>query len=231
MGLDYVWIDLEHSSFDFHDVATLTCAARSVKLASVVRVPQNDPKSISKALECGADALILPDVRDAAAARSIVESAKFHPDGMRGLAGTDVRSRYGLVDLDTYMAESNAETALIAQVEHADAVEHSEAIAGVDGIDAIFVGKMDLSQSLGVPGRTGHPAVERATARVAEACRRQGKALGLGAGTPEDVGAAVAQGARFIMMASEIGLIRARLKELLARCRDAAEAETARRER
>ena len=228
MGLDFVWLDMEHSDFDFHDLSALTCAARSVGISPVVRVAQNDPKLILKSLECGASALIVPDVRGAAEARSIVSAAKFHPQGMRGLAGSDVRSRYGLANLQTHMAEANAETALIVQVEHGEAVPEAEEIASIDGIDVLFVGKMDLSQSLGVPGQVNHPSVEAATVRVAEACRNRGKALGLTAGSPQDVRAAVRLGARFVVIASELGLIRARLKELLAGCREAAEAEMAR---
>ena len=186
MGLDFVWIDLEHSDFDFHDLSRLTCAARSVGISPVVRVAQNDPKLILKSLECGAAALIVPDVRSAAEAGSVVSSAKFHPEGMRGLAGSDVRSRYGLANLQAYMAEANAETAVIVQVEHIQAIPVVEEIASIGGIDALFVGKIDLSQSLGVPGQITHPLVEEATLRVAAACRTHGKVLGLTAGSPDD---------------------------------------------
>ena len=219
LGLDFVWIDMEHSDFDFHDLSALALAARSVGLSAVARISNSDPKLILKSLECGADGLIVPDVRSAEEARRIVSAAKFFPEGERGIAGSDVRCRYGLKDLPGYFEEANRETALIVQIEHEDAVPEAENIAAVPGIDALFVGKMDLSQSFGVPGQISHPKVEEAVAKVAAACRQQGKTLGLGAGSVEDARKSLELGARFVVIASEMGLLRARLKELLDGCR------------
>ena len=111
------------------------------------------------------------------------------------------------------------------QGEHTEAIPAVEEIASIGGIDALFVGKMDLSQSLGVPGQITHPLVEEATLRVAAACRTHGKVLGLTAGSPDDARMAAQLGARFVVIASELGLIRARLKEVLAGCREATRAE------
>src|SRR5262245_21005550 len=157
MGLDFVWIDMEHSDFGFRDLSVLTCAARSVGISPLVRIAENHPKLIMKSLECGADGLVIQDVRDEGAAREIVQAAKFFPLGMRGLAGVDIKSRYGLQELRAYMAETNDQTALVAQIEHKQAVQHAEKIAAIDGIDLLFVGRMDLSQSFGQPGQMSDP--------------------------------------------------------------------------
>src|SRR5437764_13822636 len=77
LGLDFCWIDMEHSDFDFHDLSALTLAARAVGISSVTRVSHNDRELILKSLECGADALIVPDVRTADEAQRIVSAAKF----------------------------------------------------------------------------------------------------------------------------------------------------------
>src|SRR5438128_9208812 len=141
LGVDFVWVDMEHSDFDFHDLSVLTLAARSVGTRAVVRLPGAEPKLILKALECGADGLIVPDVRSADEARGIVSAAKFFPEGARGIAGSDVKCQYGLRDLTGYLEEANRETALIAQIEHEGAVGEAERIAEVPGIDGLFVGK------------------------------------------------------------------------------------------
>ncbi|MCI0624888.1 MAG: aldolase/citrate lyase family protein [Acidobacteria bacterium] len=221
MGLDFVWIDMEHSDFSFRDLSALTCAARSVGISPLVRIAENDPKRIMKSLECGADGLVIPDVRNAEEAGKIVQAAKFFPLGMRGLAGSDIKSRYGLVDLKTYMAQTNNQTLLVAQIEHKDAVQQAEKIASIDGIDLLFVGRMDLSQSFGQPGQMTHPLVDEATVKVAAACKNQGKGVALAVGSPEDAKKAISLGARFLVIASEMSLMRARLQEVLSKYREA----------
>lgn len=221
MGLDFVWIDMEHSDFSFRDLSALTCAARSVGISPLVRIAENDPKRIMKSLECGADGLVIPDVRNAEEAGKIVQAAKFFPLGMRGLAGSDIKSRYGLVDLKTYMAQTNNQTVLVAQIEHKDAVQQAEKIASIDGIDLLFVGRMDLSQSFGQPGQMTHPLVDEATVKVAAACKNQGKGVALAVGSPEDAKKAISLGARFLVIASEMSLMRARLQEVLSKYREA----------
>jgi len=220
MGLDFVWIDMEHSDFSFRDLSTLTCAARSVGISPLARIAENDPKLIMKSLECGADGLVIPDVRNAEEASKIVQAAKFFPLGMRGLAGSDIKSRYGLIDLKTYMAEVNNQTLLVPQIEHKGAVQQAEEIVSVDGIDLLFVGRMDLSQSLGQPGQMTHPLVDEATVTVAAACKGQGKGIALAVGSPEDAKKAISLGARFLVIASEMSLVRSRLQELFARYRE-----------
>jgi 2-keto-3-deoxy-L-rhamnonate aldolase RhmA len=220
LGLDFVWIDMEHSDFDFREVSVLALAARSVQISAVVRVSQNDPKAMLKCLESGADGIIVPDVRDAAQAAAAAGAARFFPDGTRGLAGSDVRSRYGLLPLPSYIERANEETAVIVQIEHPDGVAQAEAITAVPGVDLVFVGKMDLSQNLGVPGQVSHLAVTEATGEVASVCRRLGKGLGLAAGTLADVRGALALGANLLVIASEMALIRTRLQEMLAGFRE-----------
>ena len=220
MGLDFVWIDMEHSDFDFRDLSNLTCAARSVGISPLVRIAENDPKLIMKTLECGADGLVIPDVRNAEEAAKIVQAAKFFPLGTRGLAGSDIKSRYGLIDVKTYMTETNSQTLLVAQIEHKDAVPQAGAIVSVSGIDLLFVGRMDLSQSLGHPGEMSHSLVEEATVKVATACRNQGKGIALAVGSPEDAEKAISLGARFLVVASEMSLMRSRLQEVFARYRE-----------
>jgi 4-hydroxy-2-oxoheptanedioate aldolase len=220
MGLDFVWIDMEHSDFSFRDLSNLTCAARSVGINPLVRIAENDPKLIMKSLECGADGLVIPDVRKAEEADEIVQAAKFFPLGMRGLAGSDIKSRYGLLDFKTYMEETNNQTLLMAQIEHKDAVQEAEKIVSVEGIDLLFVGRMDLSQSLGQPGQMTHTLVDEATVKVAAACKNQGKGVALAVGSPEDAKKAISLGARFLVIASEMSLIRTRLQEVFARYRE-----------
>jgi len=220
IGLDFVWIDMEHSDFSFRDLSDLTCAARSVGISPLVRIAENDPKLIMKSLECGADGLVIPDVRNAQEAGKIVQAAKFFPLGTRGLAGSDIKCRYGLTDLKTYMAENNNQTLLVPQIEHKDAVQEAEKIVSVDGIDLLFVGRMDLSQSLGQPGQMNHPLVSEATIKVATVCKNQGKGFALAVGSPEDAKKAISLGARFLVIASEMSLIRTRLQEVFAKYRE-----------
>ena len=112
-------------------------------------------------------------VKSARQAEEIVSWAKFHPRAVRGVNGTGVDGRYGTM-ADRVFRRADAESVVAVQIEHIDAVNDVERIAAVPGLDFLFIGPADLSQSMGIPGEWEHPrmweAVER-TARAAAANR------------------------------------------------------------
>jgi 2-keto-3-deoxy-L-rhamnonate aldolase RhmA len=107
-----------------------------------------------------------------AEARNVVQWAKFHPVGMRGVNGTGVDGRYGTLPLAEYFKKGNDETFVAIQIEHADAVEEVERIAAIPGIDLLFIGPADLSQSLDIPGQWEHPRLWQCIERVAQVAAR-----------------------------------------------------------
>ena len=113
-------------------------------------------------------------VRNAEQVKDIVTWAKFYPQGLRGVNGSGVDGRYGMIPGAEYFRKANAETLVLIQIEHIDAVNDVDRIAAVPGVDVLFIGPADLSQSMGIPGEWEHPRVWEAFARVADAAKRNG---------------------------------------------------------
>lgn len=165
-GFDAVILDTEHGTeegLDHH-----LRAADAVGLPALVRVPTADPAPILRALDAGATGVVVAHVRDAIEAEAAVAAAHYPPRGGRGLALTTRAGRHGTAGLAEHLQRAARETLVLAQIEDAEAVAHSDAICAVDGIDAILIGSADLSISLGHPGASGHPEVVAAIAAITE---------------------------------------------------------------
>ena len=177
-GLDFMIVDTEHGPYDVESALTAITAASRRDCAPLVRVKDVTRPSVLKMLDVGAKGLIVPDVRSAEEVRRLVEYAKYYPLGRRGFAPT-LASGYGFdreaADVESYFALCNRETLLIPQCETAEALEHIEEIAAMEGVDGIFVGPYDLSVALGKPARMDNPELLAAIARVLAACKANGK--------------------------------------------------------
>jgi 2-keto-3-deoxy-L-rhamnonate aldolase RhmA len=188
-GLDWLFVDTEHAPLDALAAQSLLQAAR---VPCIVRVPDGHEATLKKALDTGATGVVVPLVNTAQAAKAIVSFCKYPPRGVRGV-GLVRAQGYGF-DFQRYFAGANDETVVVVQCEHIAAVEAIDAIVAVDGVDAVFVGPYDLSGSMGRLGEVEHPDVLAAIARVAEACRKGGKALGIYVGSAAKAKAFIAQG-------------------------------------
>jgi 2-dehydro-3-deoxyglucarate aldolase len=128
-------------------------------------------------LDAGARGLIIPMVKTAAEARAAVREAKYPPRGTRGF-GYARANLYG-ADFAAHIASANDQIAMVMQIEHKDAIAELDAILEVDGVDGLFIGPLDLSGSMGIPGQLEHPQMQAALERYRDACRAHGKAAGL----------------------------------------------------
>lgn len=164
-GMDWLFLDMEHGSLDLQDVQRIAQAVNN-RCPCVVRVPINDRMWIGKVLDLGVSGIIIPQVNSAEDAQRAVFAAKYPPQGGRGV-GVGRAARYG-ANLSGYLQNGNDETAIIAQIEHRDAVENMEAIANVVGVDALMIGPLDLSGSFGKPAQIDAPEVQAAITRVRE---------------------------------------------------------------
>jgi 2-keto-3-deoxy-L-rhamnonate aldolase RhmA len=170
-GFEAVWFDQEHAGLTPAQIDDGSRAARAAGLDCFVRLPATDYATVMRVLEAGAGGVMASMVRSVAEVENLVSWAKFHPRGMRGVNGTGVDGRYGSMAALDYFAQANADTVIGVQIEHADALHHLEAIAGVPDVDFLFVGPADLSQSLGIPAEWEHPKLWHAIERVARVCR------------------------------------------------------------
>ena len=208
-GFDSIYIDLEHSSFSLESCSQVCIAAMEAGIAPFVRVPANTPDYIGRVLEGGALGVIAPHVHSAADARAVVQAAKFHPLGERSNASGLPHLHFRNFPAAEAYAALNAATMVIVQAESAAALERTEEIVAVDGIDMVLVGLNDLLADWGVPGQYDDPRVREVYAATIAACRRHGKHCGVGglSTRPDLVAAFVRMGARYVSTGTDLAFL------------------------
>ena len=174
-GFDWLFIDAEHSPMSAVHIQRVLQGAGATPC--LVRLAAGDELNIKKALDAGAAGIIAPMVNTAQQAQRVVSQAKYAPLGTRGV-GIARAHGYGL-RFQEYLTTANEQTAVVIQAEHIEAVKNMEAIAQVDGIDAVLVGPYDLSASMGRIGQVDHPQVVAAIDQVTAVCRSAGIPLGI----------------------------------------------------
>jgi len=190
---------------------------------AIVRPPWNDMVMIKRALDAGAQSLLLPFVQSADEARRAVSFTRYPGEGVRGVAGTHRGSRYGTVP--NYLARASEELCVIVQIETLAALARLDEIAAVPGVDSIFIGPSDLSASMGHLGDVANPAVQEHLAAAAKACRRAGTPSGIIGPTPEMVARFIDYGYSWIAIGSDMGFMVGRAQEYLGRFRGATAAD------
>jgi 4-hydroxy-2-oxoheptanedioate aldolase len=187
-GYDFVMFDLEHTSLSLERLEVLVRAADAAEITPFARVTSGSRTDILRALETGVRGLMVPMVEAAEDAARAARFARYHPEGERGVYLLSYPTGYGGRGIADHFAASNDALLLIAQIETARGVENAAAIAATPGIDALFVGPVDLSQSLGVPGQLDHPSVLAATEATLKAAQEAGKWGAILGFTPENAG-------------------------------------------
>ncbi|MEW5865293.1 MAG: aldolase/citrate lyase family protein [Bacillota bacterium] len=218
-GFDFVIFDTEHGPLTFETVENLTRAAERVGIAAIVRVYENSPPLVSRCLDVGAQGILVPHISSREEAATLSQAARFAPEGRRGVCCYVRAARFSHADKYRYFEEANENTLVVAMVEGREGVAHLDEILSVPGIDVIFVGPYDLSQSLGVPGQVDSPRVTREVERVVEEARSRGCAVGTFA---DDVSSARRWrdlGVQFISFSVDVGMIYTAMKNAVAALR------------
>jgi len=173
LGLDWVNFDSQHSVLNDNVISQMIQALGHSKTVPIVRVSSNELGQINKALDMGAQAVIVPLVNSRSEAEKAVQSAKYKPPGSRSYGG-----RVSLRDSD-YASTADDEVMVIPQVETALALQNVEEIVTTDGVDAVFCGPYDLSMSLGIFRQFENPTFQSAIELFVSACEAHGVAPGL----------------------------------------------------
>lgn len=203
-GFDWAVIDMEHSPLDMMDVLQMMQALSCTKMVPIVRVAWNDAVLVKRVLDAGATTVMFPFVQTADEAARAVAATRYPPQGVRGMAGMSRASRFGT--LPNYLLTANKQMGVIVQLETAQAIERIDAIADVDGVDALFIGPADLSASMGHVGQLTHPAVMDRMAQAVLRCKAMGKPVGTIGGDPESVAQYRAAGFDYVAVGSDLGL-------------------------
>jgi len=204
-GFDFVIIDLEHGPVSVETSQNLIRAAQIGGLLPIVRVKEGNLSVIKEVLDVGAGGVQVPQIRNADEAKTAVQAARFAPQGMRGVCRFVRAANYSAKDQFRYFSEAN-EAILIIQVEGKEALEGLDGILSIEGIDVVFIGPYDLSQSLGFPGRVDHPEVVKRMREINERCLERGMVVGTFVDTPEDAGRWIDAGVRYISYSVDMGI-------------------------
>ena len=177
-GMDFCIIDTEHGPISQETATDLVIAAQGVNVAAIIRVGENNERLILRALDIGADGVQVPQINVADDGRRVIHAAKYAPLGARGLSIFTRAGDYYAGRGANHTARQNDDTMVVVHIEGRQGLDNLDEIMTVEGIDVLFLGPYDISQSLGVPGEVRHPAVERALQDAAARARAQGRAVG-----------------------------------------------------
>jgi len=203
-GLDWLFIDLEHSVLSIKD-AQMILQSTSSQTPCLVRVPSIDKAWIKKALDIGPSGIVIPQAKTAEEVKKAVQLCKYPPEGLRSV-GIARAQGYG-EKFQEYVSSANDDVAVIIQIEHIDAVNDIEDIIKVKGIDCLFIGPYDLSTSMNKVGLTTDPDVQNAIMQVKKSAEKAKIPLGIFGGTVEAVMPYVQRGYTLIAVGIDTMLI------------------------
>jgi 2-keto-3-deoxy-L-rhamnonate aldolase RhmA len=207
-GFDWLFIDAEHGFISAPEIAQICLAALPMGVVPIVRICAGALDEGTRALDNGALGLVVPHVDTPEQARALVDAFRFAPMGHRSTGGTNAAFGYRPPTAAEAQKILNAEILIIPMIETPLAVENAEAIAAIEGIDALLIGSNDLSLEMGISGQIGHEKIHTAYRTVADACRRHGKVLGMGGVYDQELASRyVRLGARLVLGANDHALI------------------------
>jgi 4-hydroxy-2-oxoheptanedioate aldolase len=205
-GFDYCIIDLEHGAIDLETAENMIRGANAAEIPPIIRVAVNKKELIGQALDLGAAGVHIPTISTAEDAQEAVWAAKFSPLGRRGVHPAVRAARYS-ADRGVYFDKANRETLVIMAIEGTEGINNLSKILQIKGIDAVFVGPYDLSQSLGVIGQVTHPKVIEKIREIVSLSKKSGVAVGLYTDTAEVAKEWVKQGVLYCCVGIDTAIL------------------------
>ena len=214
VGFDYVFIDMEHGTFDLPAVADMIKVARLANLTPLVRVPDLAYHLAAQVLDAGAMGLMLPRVETREQAEQFVSYVKYPPIGVRGASAGRGHTDYGNAGPQELVRHMNEHTLVILQIERKRAIDNIDELLSVPGVDVALIGPFDLTISLGEE-RVESPAVDAAIQKVVDSAKRHGLASGTHIGSPAVVLDWHRRGMTMLTCNSDLGFFRAGAQQTL----------------
>lgn len=218
-GFDWAFIDTEHGGFDIETIQDVCYAASHAGLTPVVRVASLDYALVARALDCGAQGILLPRVESPQMLEKAVSWTKFPPQGVRGFGLTPTQVDYERATIPQILEHMNENTMVVFQIETKTAVERREELLAVPGIDVVMVGPADLSISLGVPGDFLNAKMVEAMEAIRDSCIRHGVAPGTQTRTLQMARFWRDRGMKFLGCSNETGMLFEKAAEIVGALR------------
>lgn len=216
-ALDLLALDAEHAPFGRTELDACLALCRALDIPALVRVPSAEPAQILNALDCGASGVLVPHVSSVSQAQAAVRAGHYGAGG-RGYAGSTRAAGFAGRAIADQLQRGRDQTSVILQIEDAEALPVIGDIAAVPGVDCLFVGRVDLTVSLGKT-RTDDPEVVRGVERICAAGRKHGIAVGMFVADPAEATRWMAQGASLFILGSDQGFLLAGAQALIAAVR------------
>lgn len=214
--IDAIIIDREHSpgglDTTIHQARAVRAAGQATLLA---RCRGDDPREIKLLLDIGFEGLLFPDVRSAAQAERIVAATAFEPHGTRGAHYTVSRAASWGDSGNEYALNYRDRTLIGVMIESAEGVENAAAISAVDGVDLVFIGPLDLSLTLGVPGEWVSLELASAIRQVQAAAEAHGKFFGITAAQPDVMAKWCSSAPQFVTIGSDVSMLQHAARQLI----------------
>ncbi len=220
-GFDFLILEMEHTDFTIREIGTLAMLARECGITPVVRPPgTSKPHDLTRALDAGAQGLLLPSIDSAAQLETIMKGIKYTPLGHRPMNLKGPHTDYATMPPREMIERLNAETMTVIMVETRASIDALPEILKVPGVDAVMIGPDDLSQDLGVPAEMQSPVLLEAYEEVFAACKAAKMPFGLSSQSPAQAKTWLDKGAMWLPYQNDAAMVlntaRAAVPELLA---------------
>ncbi|MEM7213165.1 MAG: HpcH/HpaI aldolase/citrate lyase family protein [Pseudomonadota bacterium] len=214
-GFDFCLIDGEHSP---NDIPLILDQVRAISMGSAqpaVRIPVFDPTLVKQVLDIGVQTILVPMIDTAEEAARVVASTRYAPAGFRGVGAAQARaSNFG--EITDMLTSANDQICVLVQCESVTSVKNIDAIAAVEGVDAVFIGPADLSADMGLPGQITHPDVEAQIRQAMDRINAAGKAVGIISFDPAKLQDYIGWGARFVAVGGDVSILARGIRQAAA---------------
>jgi 2-keto-3-deoxy-L-rhamnonate aldolase RhmA len=205
-GLDFVFIDMEHSGLSSETVTDMCEVARACSLPTIVRPHECTSHTVSLLMDLGASGVMIPDCTSRAAVDGALAGLRYPPDGRRGHTSGSTSLDYEVGD-EAAKRAANERATLVVQIESRAGIDAVESVVAAGGVDLLEVGAGDLSTSLGVPSETRHPEVLAAIDHVVGVASSHGIAVGVNASSVEDAQRLRDRGVRCVSLSNDRAIL------------------------
>ena len=224
-GVDFVVYDMEHSGFGIDTVRTLIALSRPLNLAALVRPPAGQYHLIAPLLDIGATGIIAPMIENADDAFEVAESCRYFPRGHRGASFSIAHDDFMPGDVLAKIESANEAVLCGVLIESERGVKNLNEILAVPGIDLVWLGFLDLSVSLGIPGEFSHPRFQESITTILGTCKSYGTPIGILAGDSAQALQYINQGFHCIGFSGDLWLLQRALSEGVAAIRNGLSAD------
>jgi 2-keto-3-deoxy-L-rhamnonate aldolase RhmA len=219
-GFDWAFLDTEHGNFDLETIQDICRVASLVGLTPVVRVADIQYHLVARALDCGAEGIVFPRVESPELLERAVSWIKFPPLGVRGCGLSSMHVNYEPMSIPQIIDYWNENSMVILQIETLRAFEMRDELLSIKGIDAVMVGPVDLSISLGIPGDFNNPKLIDTVEKIRDSCAAHGVAPGIQMRALPMAKMWRDRGMKFLGCGSEFGMLAERAGEIAKALRD-----------